>query len=383
MSASFANGELMNALDFDAVLPPGHVVPYVLPVALATGEVQGSSGKDLILVTALNHELSYRICKAMDYYRDVKDGKVSPPQVSGFSSTLFGATAGVGKLKEFDPELLSNALGIAGCISPVQSLRTWMEHAPATTIKYYHAGWASMAAMVSAGMAELGHQGDICILDDVEYGWPKIVGTKRWEPEIITKELGDKWLFPPFQSYKPYPHCRILAAPLDALIYLVEKYDIKPQEIEKINAWVEGFCQKPVWQNKKIEHQTDVQFSVAHGLSLAAHRVPPGPAWQDMSTVMNPSILAMMDKVTYDVHPDYVEYITKNPAARPSRIEIKARGEVFTEERLYPKGSPSPEKETYTSDKELEDKFRINAERILPSHKVETSIKAILGLEEM
>ena len=146
MSASFANGELMNALDFDAVLPPGHVVPYVLPVALATGEVQGSSGKDLILVTALNHELSYRICKAMDYYRDVKDGKVSPPQVSGFSSTLFGATAGVGKLKEFDPESLSNALGIAGCISPVQSLRTWMEHAPATTIKYYHAGWASMAA---------------------------------------------------------------------------------------------------------------------------------------------------------------------------------------------------------------------------------------------
>src|SRR5215218_3834561 len=33
--ASFANGELINALDFDSVLPPGHVSPYVLPGALA------------------------------------------------------------------------------------------------------------------------------------------------------------------------------------------------------------------------------------------------------------------------------------------------------------------------------------------------------------
>src|SRR4051794_25261252 len=46
--ASFANGELMNALDFDAILPPGHVSPYVIPGALALGETQGSSGKDLI-----------------------------------------------------------------------------------------------------------------------------------------------------------------------------------------------------------------------------------------------------------------------------------------------------------------------------------------------
>lgn len=33
--AAFANGELINALDFDAILPPGHVSPYVLPGALA------------------------------------------------------------------------------------------------------------------------------------------------------------------------------------------------------------------------------------------------------------------------------------------------------------------------------------------------------------
>ena len=38
VGAGFANGELMNALDFDAILPPGHVSPYVLPGALAVQE---------------------------------------------------------------------------------------------------------------------------------------------------------------------------------------------------------------------------------------------------------------------------------------------------------------------------------------------------------
>ena len=42
--AAFANGELINALDFDAVLPPGHVSPYVLPGALAVAEADGVSG---------------------------------------------------------------------------------------------------------------------------------------------------------------------------------------------------------------------------------------------------------------------------------------------------------------------------------------------------
>src|SRR5689334_17565552 len=44
--AAFANGELINALDFDAVLPPGHVTPYVLPGALAVAETLQLSGKE-------------------------------------------------------------------------------------------------------------------------------------------------------------------------------------------------------------------------------------------------------------------------------------------------------------------------------------------------
>ena len=63
--AAFANGELINTLDMDSVLLPGHVSPYVLPGAFAVGETSHRSGKDLIAAVAVSHEMSYRFGAAM------------------------------------------------------------------------------------------------------------------------------------------------------------------------------------------------------------------------------------------------------------------------------------------------------------------------------
>ena len=44
--AAFANGEMMQALDYDTVtiIPPGHISAWVIPAALAVAEAGGSSG---------------------------------------------------------------------------------------------------------------------------------------------------------------------------------------------------------------------------------------------------------------------------------------------------------------------------------------------------
>ena len=75
VGAAFANGELINALDFDAVLPPGHVSPYVIPCALAAGESAQASGRNLIRAVAISHEMTNRIGRALDSLRDTKDGR--------------------------------------------------------------------------------------------------------------------------------------------------------------------------------------------------------------------------------------------------------------------------------------------------------------------
>lgn len=382
-AAAFANGELINTLDMDAVLPPGHVTPYVLPGALAVAEARRSSGAELIAAMALSHEMSYRLGKAMDYLRDTKDGKVSPPPVYGYSSTVFGATAAVGKLMGFTTQQLADALGIAGSTAPVNSQVAWFQHAPSSTIKYLLAGALTQAAMTAAYMAELGHRGDIQTLDDREYGFPRFIGTRRWEPAPITQGLGEEWRFTTEQAYKPYPHCRILHALLDSMDEILSDNNIRPNEIDGIKAWVEGFVEQPVWLNRSIEHVHDAQFSIAHGLALGAHRIKPGKAWQDPQRVFDPSVMQLMDKVTHEVHPNYVELLTTNGASRPAKIEITARGQTFTGERRYPKGSPSPEPQSRMTNEELIAKFLHNADGVIPADVATQIVDNVLSLEQL
>ncbi|MFH1485447.1 MAG: MmgE/PrpD family protein, partial [Chloroflexota bacterium] len=59
-TAAYANGELINTLDFDNILCPGHVSPYVIPAPLAMAERHKASGKTLIVALALAHEVGAR-----------------------------------------------------------------------------------------------------------------------------------------------------------------------------------------------------------------------------------------------------------------------------------------------------------------------------------
>lgn len=383
IGAAFANAELINALDQDPVLPPGHVTPYVLPGALAAAEAGGVAGRTLLAAIAVAHEMSFRIGKATDYLRDIKDGVVTIPKVIGYSSTIFGATAAIGVIKSYSRDVLGNALGIAGCTAPVNYQRAWMMHAPPTTIKYQLAGGMAQTAMTASHLAEFGHRGDRQILDDREYGFPRFIGTSRWVPEPITADLGVEWTFPPFQSFKPYPHCRVLHALLDALTEILTDNDIKVDEIESIRAWGESFVLQPTWLNETVEDVRDAQFSMVHGLAVGAHQRAPHKNWQDPEVVFSPSVRELMSKVSYEPHPDYTAAITANPAARQSRIEVAARGTTFTGERDYPKGSPSPDPASYLTDDELAAKFRRNVEGVLASADVDAVIKAVRALDEV
>jgi 2-methylcitrate dehydratase PrpD len=379
--ASFANGELINALDFDAVLPPGHVSPYVVPGALAVGESLRSSGKELIAALALSHEISYRFGKSMDWTRDTEGGEVSVSPVLGYTSTVFGASAAIARMKGLSSDVVANALGIAAHITQVNSHRAWMNRATSSTIKYTMGGVIAQTALTAVYMAELGHRGAAQVLDDADYGYRRFIGTKRWVPENLTDRLGTEWRYPAENSYKPYPHCRVMHGLFDALRDLMEQHDLRPEEIEAMRAWGEGWVMLPVWLNTMIEHVHDGQFSVLHGLAVAAQRIPPGPAWQDPALVFDPAVLGLMDRITFSPHPDYVTSVTRNPASRPSRVEIDARGTTFTAEREYYRGSPSPDPTSFMTTNELVDKFLVNAAVVLPRAQAEEAAAAILELE--
>jgi 2-methylcitrate dehydratase PrpD len=263
----------------------------------------------------------------------------------------------------------------------VNSQWSFSVHPSISTLKYHVAGALANTATNAVMLAELGHTGDRELLDDPEHGWRRMINTSRWEIERITPALGREWWFPAEQSYKPYPHCRILHAPLDAMTEILQDNDIQVHEIEEIKAWVEGFVMKPLWLNRSITHVTQGQFSIAHGLSVGAHRIPPGKQWQSPEVVFDPSVLALMDKVKFEVHPDYEKQLGGNSASRPTRIEVRARGKTFVGERLYPRGSPSPDPTTRLTNAELAAKFARNADGVLEPHTIDAAIKQVWSLE--
>lgn len=382
--AAFANGELLNALDADSVLLPGHVSPYVLPGAFATAESLARPGKELIAAVAVSHEISYRFGAAMSGYRETKDGKAATGAIVGYSSTVFGATASAAKLKRLPADRLANALGIAAASAPVNSMRAWLQHAPTATIKYQMAGGLTSTALTAADMGELGHRGDLRILDDEEFGYARYIGTSRWAPELITTQLGEDWRFPAFQMFKPYPHCRVMHAPLDLLLELVAQHDLRVAEIEGITSYGEGWAYVlPCFTSRDIRVVQDAQFCFAHGMAVAAHRIPPGPKWQDPAVVFDPSVLALMDKVKLETHPGYFQSIAADITSRPSRVEIRARGQTFAAEKLFPKGTPSSDPGSYMSTGELVAKFRSFVDGILPAATIEQVLEQVLDLEKV
>lgn len=381
LGAAFANAETMNALDHEAVLSPGHVQPSLfVPAHLAYAEHLRLSGRDLILATALGLEISTRIGAALPDYRDAVGDRVAVPPVSGFDCAVFGGTAGLCKMMRMDAGVTGEALGISASLAPLPTGGKLVRTYGMPSIKYVVAGWLCQAEITAARLAQMGHSGDTSIFEG-EYGFWRLYGSTKWDPERLQDGLGSVWRLRAIR-YKNYPCCGGLQSALDCFVSLVSGHGIMPEEIESVEVRLEGFCDEPMFKGTRLDTEADAQFNVAYVLSVAAHRVPVGPAWYGQEAMRNPEILQFMKKVRSGPHPNYAKAIQEDPTSTLSEVGISARGRVFSEERTHHKGSPALQT-TRMSDSELMAKFRANASGVLSSDRIDRSIELIMSLEMM
>ena len=223
------------------------------------------------------------------------------------------------------------------------------------------------------------------MFDDPEFGYPRFIGTKRWQPAALTEQVGDGWNFQRENLFKHYPHCRSQHGLLDLLGEILDDNGIRASEIEAIRAWGEGHVDRPIWLTNTIEQLVDAQFSIAHGMAVAAQRIPPGKAWQSADVVFDPAVLELMPKVTYAPHPDWATAIVADPTARPSRVEVDARGgRTFAAEHSHPRNTPGTAGGVKgMPDEELISKFRLNAADVLSANVVDTVVDAVMNLESV
>jgi 2-methylcitrate dehydratase PrpD len=368
-SAAFANGELINALDYDALFFPDHVSPFVLAAPLAIAELVGASGKDLIVAIALSHELPPRIAAGLVSKEGFALG------VPGYGLCIFGGAAAAGKMLKLSKEKMCHALGIAGRMCPIPTLMKFATTVPSTMDKYMSAGWISQAEVTSVLLAEMGYIGDREVLDG-EHGFWRSFTSDGWNPGAVTKGLGQDWYLPGNVSYKAYPCCGAMQGALKRFCELIDENNLQPDDIEQVRVLLNPLVELPLWQNRQIQTHIEAQFNVAYVFAVAAYRVEIGPQWQDPNTFRNPEIVEFMNKISFDTYSNYYTM-----ASQPV-VEVMAKGKGSNERKVYSKGFVFPGT-AGMNDEELVQKFRRNASGILSQRDTDRAIRTILELEEL
>ncbi len=378
--AALANGQLINALDYDAVTAGGHEPPYIVAGVLAMAESADASGKDLILANALGFEISARVLNATRQVSPAGRQGLKRQDRQGYANCNFGVAAGAGRLLKLDTERMINALGLAGHMCQVL---TWQRFNYSTTIygtrpmsKYGMPGWQNTGGITAALLAEIGYMGDALVFDDKEGFW-KFAGYSAWNPEIARQDLGKVWSFED-SPYKPYPSCGVLHCAVDCFLEVMEKNHLRPEDIEKVTV-LRGGASPPgspgPIKGQELTNVVDFQFSLPYILGVVAYGVKIGPEWQDMDKMKDPKVLNFAQKVTLQANTESA----KRPLS--NIVEVVAKGKTFKAEKTKPLYGRGGEKQL--NDEQLAAKFRENAARILAREKIDRAIDSLLNLEKV
>jgi 2-methylcitrate dehydratase PrpD len=377
-TAALTNGELMITLDYCANMSFGHDGLFVIPPAMAVAESVGASGKDLILATAVGLEISSRLARAARWHtitsEEVRKAISHPPKDKNAHSAFGGAVA-AGKLLKLSRERMLHALGIASRHIDMSLSSGGPENGFKSMTKYVVPGWQNTGSVISALLAEMGYIGETGALDE-----SKRLG---WDPEHITTDLGKNWIFNLQLHYKPYPCCGGFHNNLDCFYNIIQQNNLMPEEIEQVKIFGRWFNITPPGPKKEIAGIYAAQFNQQYIFSLLAHRIRIGVEWVDPDTMKNPAILAFMDKVTFDADPEFAQKAQtariEDPRVRPARVEVTARGKIFSNEIKFRRGDTFTDVNWTWED--AVGKFRHNGERILTANKIEQATKILLELE--
>lgn len=394
VSATFANGELMNALDFDEVLLNwGHQAPYVIPPALAVAERLALSGTDLLHAVAVGYDVGARVSAALAGSVAVAG---TPPALSaetipvyGFSGNVFGGAAATGILLGLDPARMADALGTCGHLAPVGTSIKFgaLAHVPMT--KYGCAGWIAQCGLTAALLAERGFTGDTEVLEG-PYGFWRMIGSPRWDEAQVTAGLGSEWWILR-TSFKEYPCCRFMHHAMDLVADLVEKHAIAPETIERITVrLLSRAATSSIFTAVVPQSPLDAQFSVPYVVAASAYGRHRFPELLSADTLRDPKVLDLAARVEVAAEPRLIELRWERfgnepvgPLDRtPTTVEIVTRRDRYTGHTESCRGDSWDDRQRFKRE-DLSRKFARCAAAVMPPARAERALTLLWRLDEI
>jgi 2-methylcitrate dehydratase PrpD len=366
--AALANGTVSHVLDYDDVGAgtQGHPSAVLMSVVISLCEESTSSIKEIIEAYVLGIEIWSKIASIMPMMR-LKGWH--PTSVIG----AIGAATAAAKLMKLSVKQTTMALGI------VASEAGGLVRNLGTPTKALHAGNAARSGIIAALLAKSGFTAAKDILGG-DAGFPATFYGKGIDctPQIA-KDLGKPFaLISPGLTVKKYPSCFGTHRALDAILHLIDLYDIKPERVEAVDCLVDPERHKVLFYNNP-KTTLEAKFSMQFAMAAAIFAGKFGVAQDNDDTVNNAMVRSLMKRITCRVHSDWVGK-KDNPYTRPDKVVVRLKnGKEHSHDVLRAKGDP----EIPLTEEELLTKFRECARLVLEEQEVERCIEIVWKLEKL
>lgn len=367
--AMLANGILAHGLDYDDTHTAGviHLTVTTFPCALGLGARLGVDGRTLLGAYIAGVEAGARIAAAAQ--GGFHKAGFHPTSVVG----TFACALVAGKLHGLAPDQLELAQGIA--LSAAAGSLEFLEDGAWT--KRFHAGWAAVGGVTAAALAAAGFVGPRAAYEGRFGLYRSHLGplAEGCDYGRAVAGLGDLWELENV-AVKPFPACHLLHGCADAALALARR-GVRPAEIVAITARVpagvvEVVCE-PVANKRRPQNDYDAKFSVPFVVAAALARGRFGLAELEADALADPAILALADKVEYEVDPTM-----PFPKYYPGEVVVRlADGRELRQREEINRGAA----ERPITNEEVVAKFMDNAVTAVTAARAYAIRDAILGLE--
>lgn len=337
-----------------------HILPEVLPPALAIAERDGLSGRELLTAIIAGCEVATRVGLGLDYPVFRKKGWHGPGVLGPF-----GAAAAVGRLLRFDAESMARAFGLAGS-QAAGTFAAW----GTPTVKFHQCrgGLSGLMAALLAQQKFVATREFLTARDGGLYN----TYAEGGRIDLALGELGTRWELEQL-ALRPWPAATNIQGAVTAIFDLIEQHAVTPAQIKDVRLTVSkitydmhgGFAS----YKGKFEALLSAHYAVAaalhdRGLTLAQYE----PARYD-----DPALKAFAaERVTIDMNAQFTSQETI------ATITLRD-GSTRSTHCKQPRGAP----ENPLTDAQLDDKFRIYARARLPESRVTAVIEMVRHLEEL
>jgi len=325
-TAAFINGTAAHGLEIDDGYTAGSYHPGAccMPAIMAQAQASKANAQAVTLAVVVAYEVSCRLARA---------GHPHTWQ-NGFHNTgingVFASAAGVGKLLELSPQELSWTLGMAGSFA--SGLFEFLAQGSET--KRLHPGKSARDGLIVAQLARAGIDGPVTGIEG-DNGYFKAYAGGKADYQSVLEGLGTTYEM--LNTYvKPYPCCRHLHAPIDAVLALKTQESFNYTDVVRVVVQTHRGAAKHDHQH--YDGFLDAQMSIPYAVATALVHDQIGLTAFASQARANPEIARLATAVSVEVSE---EIQALYPAKRSASVTLELRdGRCLTHLQPQPYGEP-------------------------------------------